>query len=284
MSCPQCFTGHVNPGTPTGRWETVYGLRTYIAEPAGGKETLGIIVIVPDAFGVDFVNNQILADHYASAAQFLVYLPDFMNGNAAPVRTMINMAHMWDENESWFLKPYYIVATMMDFLPFLFRNRLSVSWPRVTKFLQELREDKGAAVPVGIAGFCWGGLHAIKLSHDTADTKTESGRPLAEAFFAAHPSNVNVPEDVGAVKHNLSVAIGDDDGVMGIKQVREAEAILKTKADVDSEVVVYPGAKHGFSIRASRAVPDSKETQQAEEVEKQAIAWFQRQFAAAGPK
>lgn len=125
MSCPQCFTGHINPGTPTGRWDTVHGLRTYIAEPPAGKSPTGIIVIIPDAFGVDFVNNQILADHYASAADYLVYLPDFMDGkanicfyivkasqlttslagNAAPVRTMINMAHLWDENESWLSKP-----------------------------------------------------------------------------------------------------------------------------------------------------------------------------------
>lgn len=126
MSCPQCFTGHVNPGSPTGRWDTVHGLRSYIAEPAAGTQAQGIVVIIPDAFGVDFINNQILADHYASAAQFIVYLPDFMNGNlprkyplfqtsarligyllgqAAPVRTMINMAHMWDETENWIWKP-----------------------------------------------------------------------------------------------------------------------------------------------------------------------------------
>jgi hypothetical protein len=88
-----------------------------------GKSTAGIIVIIPDAFGVDFINNQILADHYASAIDCLVYLPDFMagkcsrdidvlpslakyvTGNAAPVRTMINMAYMWDETVSWLLKP-----------------------------------------------------------------------------------------------------------------------------------------------------------------------------------
>lgn len=82
MSCPQCFSGHINPGTPTGHWETIHGLRTYIAKPADGKDVRGIIIIVPDAFGVDFVNNQILADHYASAADFLVYLPDFMDGRS----------------------------------------------------------------------------------------------------------------------------------------------------------------------------------------------------------
>ncbi len=87
MSCPQCFSGHVNPGSPTGRWETVHGLRTYIAEPPAGKTTKAIIVIIPDAFGVDFVNNQILADHYASAADYLVYLPDFMDGKCGVCTT-----------------------------------------------------------------------------------------------------------------------------------------------------------------------------------------------------
>src|ERR1700761_5078650 len=140
---------------------------------------------------------------------------------------------------------------MIDFLPFLYRNRLSVCWPIVTKFLRELREDKGTTLPVGIAGFCWGGLHAIKLTHNIAETKTEGGRPLADAFFAAHPSNVDVPRDIGDVKLNLSIAIGDDDGVMGIKQIREAEKILNAKTTIDSEVIIYPGAKHGFSIRAS---------------------------------
>ena len=169
---------------------------------------------------------------------------------------------------------------MFDFLPFLYRNRFSVCWPRVTSFLKQLREDKGAALPVGIAGFCWGGLHAVKLTHTNADTRAPNGRPLADAIFTAHPSNLNIAQDFGDVKGNLSVAIGDDDGVMGMKQVRQAQQILAGKTDVESEVVIYPGAKHGFSIRASRANPDSKETKQAEGAEKQAIAWFQRQFEA----
>lgn len=80
MSCPQCFSGHVNPGTPKGRITQVFGRKTYVAEPAEGKQPQGIIVIVPDAFGLPFVNNQILADHYAAAGQYLVYLPDFMDG------------------------------------------------------------------------------------------------------------------------------------------------------------------------------------------------------------
>lgn len=80
MSCPQCFAGHINPGEPKGRIETVFGLQTYIADPE--KQALGIIVIIPDAFGMQFVNNKILADHYAAMGQYLVYLPDFMDGTS----------------------------------------------------------------------------------------------------------------------------------------------------------------------------------------------------------
>lgn len=168
---------------------------------------------------------------------------------------------------------------MADFLPFLFRNRLSVCWPRVVEFLSALQVQNSQVHPVGIAGFCWGGLHAVKLAHDTAETRTPDGRrPLVDAIFTAHPSNLDVESDIGGVQRSLSIAIGDDDGVMNMQQVKQAQTILATKENVDSEVIVYPGAKHGFSIRASRAKPDSVETRQAEEAEKQAVAWFQRQF------
>lgn len=169
---------------------------------------------------------------------------------------------------------------MYDFVPFLIRNRFSVAWPRVTEFLKELQAHNDDGHPVGIAGFCWGGLHAIRLTHATDETTTSSGRPLADAVFTAHPSSVDVTTDITNVARNLSIAIGDDDAVMGIKQVRQAEAILTGKSDVDTEVVIYPGAKHGFSIRASRSKPDSVETRQAAEAEEQAIAWFKRQFDA----
>ena len=148
--------------------------------------------------------------------------------------------------------------------------------------MRAVREDKStASLPLGIAGFCWGGQYAIKLTHDKPETKSSSGRPLADAVFTAHPSSVTVPQDIVDVRGNLSIAIGDDDAVMGIAQVRAAQKILaEERKDVDSEVVIYPGAKHGFSIRASRWQPDSKETKQAREAEEQALAWFGRHLQA----
>ena len=119
------------------------------------------------------------------------------------------------------------------------------------------------------------------LTHkDREDTKTATGRHLVDASFAAHPSSVSLPTDIEKVAIPLSIAVGDQDAVMPLKQTELAKEILANKKDLDTEIVVYPGARHGFSVRASRSKPDSKETRQAEEAEQQAIAWFQKHFKA----
>jgi dienelactone hydrolase len=93
MSCPACFSGFEMSGTPTGVVETVHGLPTYVARPSpsssseGGNgdsdsnSPRGVMVIIPDAFGWEFVNNRIVADNFAQRG-FVVYLPDFMNGES----------------------------------------------------------------------------------------------------------------------------------------------------------------------------------------------------------
>ena len=79
MSCMECFSGHVHRGLPTGNITRLHGLDTYVVEPRNG-EVKGLIIIIPDAFGWDFVNNRILADHYAEKGRYGVFLPDFMKG------------------------------------------------------------------------------------------------------------------------------------------------------------------------------------------------------------
>jgi dienelactone hydrolase len=81
MSCPDCFSGSVHDGKPKGEVTMAYGLDTYVVEPSK-KPVRGIVVIIPDAFGWEFVNQRILADHYAEKGSFKVYVPDFMNGTS----------------------------------------------------------------------------------------------------------------------------------------------------------------------------------------------------------
>ena len=80
MSCPACFSGHANTSTPKGREDNIFDRPCYVAVPDEGSEVKGIVVIISDAFGWSFVNNRILADHYAARGGFKVYLPDFMDG------------------------------------------------------------------------------------------------------------------------------------------------------------------------------------------------------------
>lgn len=80
MSCPDCFKGALHSGKPTGIVTVLHGLDVYVAEPASGQSPKGFIVLIPDAFGWDFVNIQLMADNFARKQDYRVYVPDFMNG------------------------------------------------------------------------------------------------------------------------------------------------------------------------------------------------------------
>ena len=76
--CASCMTGSIHD-EPTGTVETISNLPTYVAKPTGTPKP-GIIVIIPDMFGWDFINNRLITDEYAEKLGRVVYLPDFMNG------------------------------------------------------------------------------------------------------------------------------------------------------------------------------------------------------------
>ncbi len=82
MSCPDCFSGSVHEEDPQRSVTKVHGLDTYIAIPPTGKKAKGIIVVITDAIGWEFVNNRLLADHYAEKGDYKVYVPDFMAGKS----------------------------------------------------------------------------------------------------------------------------------------------------------------------------------------------------------
>ncbi len=269
--------------TPSGTLTTVHGRATYIAKPPDNTEPKGIIIIIPDAFGQPFPNNKHLADTYAREGGFLVYLPDFMDGHAAPawmVYTFPNILKtdtLWD----WVVKPYHIAWGVYGFIPFIYHNAFGKSMPKVTAFFEAVRENEGKemGLPIGCAGFCWGGQHTFALA--SGEYKTKKGQVLCDAHFTAHPSNVKVPDDAQKVKLPLSVAAATNDKVMNLEQARQVEAILRRKADEEgldhSEVVYYEGAGHGFGVRAD---PGNKEVKKhADESIQQAIRFWHTVFS-----
>lgn len=102
----------------------LHGLDTYLVEPPEGRKVKGIIVLIPDAFGIEFVNNKLLADSYARKGDYKVYLPDFMFGTSHknnPIKIKIKIltceSHVVGRScPSWFLDSMKILASPGNYL------------------------------------------------------------------------------------------------------------------------------------------------------------------------
>ncbi|KAI1006465.1 hypothetical protein K3495_g1751 [Podosphaera aphanis] len=283
-----CLRGAIHLGTPTGHIETIHGLQTYVAEPPAGTVPKGIIIYIPDAFGWSFVNNRLLCDRYASNGNFLVYLPDFMNGSSVKVNTLLTMDKIYHPR-SWIdklLLPVNGFRVGFSFLPFIVACRSAVTSPRIIRFIHAIRSApppfETKALKIGCAGFCWGGKHAFILASDpplpiTSDksfTSSSPPTPLINCAFSAHPSFLSIPHDITAVKPYvpLLLSIGDNDVQTPARALAQIQDILEKDQRGNHRVIVMPGAEHGFAIRTR--LNDEFMRECAERAEKQAIDWF----------
>ncbi|KAL3420300.1 Protein AIM2-like protein 3 [Phlyctema vagabunda] len=272
MSCPDCFRGGISKDDCTGKWVTIHGLRTYVAEPESGVTPKGLIVYITDAFGPDFVNNRVLCDRYARG-DFLVYCPDLMNGRAMSP-SVIPSTHTLLEKQSWFttifIKPLLLLQVLYHVLPWMITCSITKTEAEVIRYFHALRTSpppfETKDLKIGTTGFCWGGKHTL----------SSISEPLIDAAFVAHPTFIKVPDDVEAIRIPISWAVGEEDLQMKAQDVRKVKDILESRKDVKHEVQLLPGAKHGF---ANRTDPDDEVAMAAAtRVEEQAKSWFSRWF------
>ncbi|KAK7923002.1 alpha/beta-hydrolase [Apiospora marii] len=286
--CRDCFTGTLHGDAEiTGHAEQIHGLPTYVAQPEAGTKPKALIVIIPDGFGWELRNTRALADSYAKRGGFLVYLPDFMDGAAPPQSLLADIDGLMAPSPDWYttlvMKPYWALKTIALMAPFIVRTRRSVTQPRVVKFFQGLRTSPPPfptqSLKIGVAGFCWGGYHAIYLAQDNPETRvtppgSAEGVPLINCGFTAHPSSVSIPSDILAVRLPLSVANGPDDALMGREKMVQLTQILEAKEDAAHEVVPFEGARHGFGNRGDPN--DPKQAEMGLQAEDQAVNWFSK--------
>ncbi|KAI0465851.1 dienelactone hydrolase family protein [Xylaria cf. heliscus] len=274
MSCPACFAGGVHDGTPTGTVTKMHGLDVYVAEPASGNPAEGIIVLIPDIFGWEFVNIRLMADSFAKKKDYRVYVPEFMNGHAASVSHLTSMQKLMAP-KSWadtLSKPYHILSLITGALPAIFLNRPGKTYPVVKSFMESLRQNEAAHLPVGVTGYCWGGKHAVLL----AEGFKVDGKPLIDAGFTAHPSLLTLFDDIEKIAVPVSFALGDKDNMVSPEQAKQLEKIILAKPEGQKgEVRIYPGYGHGFACRVDVTNEDPKGAVEAED---QALAWFEKSF------
>jgi hypothetical protein len=87
----QADKSDIHEGIPTGNFEILHSLRTYISTPksdsdsaktsSGGKQDT--VIFLSDIFGVDLVNTKLVADEWAGQG-YKVLLPDFFDNDPVP--------------------------------------------------------------------------------------------------------------------------------------------------------------------------------------------------------
>jgi dienelactone hydrolase len=163
---------------------------------------------------------------------------------------------------------------MYALLPWYFVNRIGASYPRVKTFFEALRRAN-LEMPIGAAGFCWGGKHVVLLA---GDKDRVDGKPLFDAGFTGHPSMLSMPGDIEKVELPVAFAIGDMDAHIPMDQIKAIKEIVENKPDRQKgEVKVYPNCGHGFCIRADTRFLDVMT--QAAAAEDYCIEWFDKKFA-----
>ncbi len=140
------------------------------------------------------------------------------------------------------------------------------------------RSGRGDGARVGITGFCWGGrivwlyaAHSAKLGAGVA----WYGR-LAGPADPLHPKQ---PIDLAAALRApvLGLYGGDDPGIPN-DVVERMRAALRAAAS-PSEIVLYPGAPHGFHADYR----PSYRSEPAQDGWRRMLAWFERHGVSSAP-
>ncbi|KAL1605416.1 hypothetical protein SLS60_004966 [Paraconiothyrium brasiliense] len=290
MTCPDCFRGGVVVGDPKGTIETLFDVPTYVANPEGAPPSPSTIVYFTDAFGLDLVNNKVLADAYASATGIRVLVPDIIPGGPMPVWVLDTVESVMSPVGLFDIfgqmnRISALFSTLLQFIPFIYRARPTIpaTFNTCLKYARRVKADLPAGGKLGIAGFCWGGYLSVNLCTHTAQVGGEER--LVDAAFAAHPSFLTVPNNIVdsilKFKTPLSIAHAENDVNLKTPGIEQTEAALRQKAgDGNGEdgfhyqIKTYKGMAHGFAVRAKSGVEAQEKA--ADEAKVQATEWFKK--------
>ncbi|PSR94798.1 Endo-1,3 like [Actinidia chinensis var. chinensis] len=234
MSGSQCCE---NPPTLTtscglGSVLQIGGLKSYVTGPPHSNLA---ILLISDVFGYEAPNLRKLADKVASAG-FYVVVPDFFNGDYFDPANAEWPLELWVQShgtDKGFEEAKQVVAAL---------------------------ESNGVSA-IGAAGFCWGAKVVVELSKFD----------YIQAAVLLHPALVKI-DDFKEVKVPIAVLGAELDQISPPALLKQFNVVLSSKPEVKSYVKIFPGVKHGWSIRYR--VDRQMEAKSAEEAHQEMLNWF----------
>jgi carboxymethylenebutenolidase len=217
----------------------------YEARPDG--DARGAIVVIQEAFGV----NEHIEDvtrRYADAGYHAV----------AP--------HLFHRSGGGWV-PYGDMAPIMTHFAALDDDKILAD---VDATLDYLRDAAHSDTSIGIVGWCMGGRVSFLVAARRAIGAAVGyyGGGIVAARFGSFPPLVG---EAATLKTPWLGLFGDDDQSIPVEDVETLRAAL-TSAPVDTEVVRYEGAGHGFN----RDVSDDHRPEAAADANRRALEWFSR--------
>jgi dienelactone hydrolase len=230
----------VHEGEPVGEIKDVGGIKSYVSHTKD-KKSDNAILFIPDAFGLESINNKLLADDFARAG-YLTVIPDIFRGNPIPDKLLKEGMASFD-----------IMAWVGTHPP-------EVVDPILEATIKGLKGEFGVK-NIGAVGYCFGGRYVVKY--------LVKGKGI-DAGFIAHPS-LTSNEEIEKIQGPLSVGAAEVDNQLTATKRHEWEEIL-IKIKVPYQIVLYGDSEHGFAVRAD--LKDRKKKFAKESAYFQAVRWF----------
>ncbi|PPQ76098.1 hypothetical protein CVT26_004605 [Gymnopilus dilepis] len=266
MSCPNCISGDVLKGEPTGSIRSDYQ-GAYFAPGPGGDEqpSKRTVLIFTDAFGLALKNCKIMADEFAKKLECDVWIPDYFNGKPLfphDALTLPDRAHVKPSIWEWIR----FVSIALTRIPNFISNRPATVDKRLESFIGLIREKKKYE-KIGAVGYCFGGSTCVRMG----------STDLVDSVVIAHPGRFTM-DQVKAIKVPTAWVCAEDDMFFPDTLRNQAEAVFKAREGKDNfveyEFKEYKGTAHGFASRPNLDLPEIKAAYEG--AFSQTVEWFKK--------
>ncbi|GAA0154796.1 hydrolase [Lithospermum erythrorhizon] len=236
MSGPECSDNSPKVNSSDGGGSVIHlgGFTCYVS---GYSVSKFAVILISDVYGFEAPLLRKIADKVAASGYYVV-VPDFMNGDPYDHQNKERPLTNW-------LESHAPENAVMD-----------------AKSVIAALKSQGVTA-VGAAGFCWGAKVVVHLGRSDD----------IQAAVLLHPTFCT-PEDIKVLKAPIAVLGAEFDKISPPKLLKQFEEVLLSKPEVDGYVNIFPGVRHGWTVRYN--IEDERSVKAAEEAHQHMLDWFNK--------